>query len=114
MSVGDRIKELRLQLRLTQSDLAKKVGLSYIQIGRYEKQKSKPSAEVLQKLADALNTSADYLMNGDSGQIASTKITDRDLLELFQAVNVLDDQDKNMVKTFLDALITKRKVQSLA
>ena len=114
MAVGDRIKELRQQQKMTQGDLAAKVGLSYIQIGRYEKHKSKPSAAVLQKLADALNTSADYLMNGDSQEIASARITDRGLLELFQAVDVLDEADKELVKTFLDALVTKRKIQSLA
>lgn len=114
MTIGDRIKELRQQLGFTQTELAEKVGLTYIQVGRYEKQKSKPSSQVLQKLAEALNTSADYLMNGDSEQVASGKITDRGLLELFQAVEALEEDDIDMVKTFLDALVTKRKVQSLA
>lgn len=114
MTVGDRIKVLRQELNLTQSELAKKVSLSYIQIGRYEKQKSRPSAEVLQRLAEALNTSTDFLMNGNSEDIVSAKVTDRDLVELFQAVELLDNKDKEMIKTFLDAIITKRKVQSLA
>lgn len=114
MNVGDRIKELRTQKKLTQGQLAKMVGLTYVQIGRYEKAKSNPSSDVLQRLAEALDTSSDFLMNGTSQQIAAGKITDRDLLGLFQAVDQLDDKDKDMVKTFLDALITKRKVQRLA
>ena len=114
MTIGERIKELRNKKKLTQSDLAKQIGLSYIQIGRYEKHKSHPSSEVLQKLADALDTTTDYLMNGDSEEIASGKITDRDLIDLFKAVEELNRSDQELVKTFLDALITKRKIQTLA
>lgn len=114
MNIGDRIKEIRLSKKMTQAQLAKLVGLTYIQIGRYEKQKSNPSSDVLQRLADALGTSTDFLMNGNSQQIAATKITDRELLNLFQAIEQLEDEDKNMVKTFLDALITKRQIQRLA
>jgi len=114
MTVGDRIKELRLLNKMTQSELAERVGLTYVQIGRYEKQKSNPSADVLQRLAEALNTSADFLMNGDSQDIVAGKITDRELVSLFQAVEQLNNDDQQMIKTFLDAIITKRKVQSLA
>ncbi|TXF87592.1 helix-turn-helix transcriptional regulator [Neolewinella aurantiaca] len=114
MTIGDRIRALRKEQKLTQADLAAKVSLTYIQIGRYEQQKSKPSADVVRRLADALGTTADYLMNGDSQAVAATKVTDRELLDLFAAVEELDDQDQKMVKTFIDALVTKRRVQALA
>jgi len=114
MNIATRIKDLRAAKKLTQTQLAEIVGLSYIQIGRYEKQKSNPSSDVLQKLADALGTTTDYLMNGSSEQIVSNKVTDRDLVNLFQSVEKLSTEDQEMVKTFLDALITKRKVQKLA
>ncbi|MEM8584906.1 MAG: helix-turn-helix domain-containing protein [Bacteroidota bacterium] len=90
------------------------VDLSYIQIGRYEQQKSQPSSDVVRRLADALGTTADYLMNGDSRTLAEAKVTDRELLDLFAAVEQLEPNDQNMVKTLIDALITKRKVQRLA
>ena len=54
MTVGDRIKELRAVKGFTQTDLAKFVGLTYIQVGRYEKGKSNPSADVLQNLLQLL------------------------------------------------------------
>lgn len=114
MTIGDRIKELRLKKKLTQADLAKLVGLTYIQIGRYEKQKSNPSSDVLQRLAEALETSTDFLMNGSTDKIASEKLTDKELLNLFKSVEELDEEDKKMIKTFLDALVTKRKIQRLA
>jgi transcriptional regulator with XRE-family HTH domain len=66
MGISDRIKELRAGIKLTQSDLATEVELTYVQIGGYETGKSSPSADVLQKLAAALYTTTDYLMNGST------------------------------------------------
>lgn len=114
MSIGDRIKELRTKLKMTQTDLAKKVGLSYIQVGRYETQKSKPSSEILQKLAVALETTIDYLMNGGSDEVVSAQLTDKELLSQFKEVEKLNKEDKYLIKTFIDAFITKRKIQNLA
>lgn len=112
-SVNERIKQLRIDNNLTQSDLAEKVGLTYVQIGRYEKGKSNPSADVLQKLANALNTSTDYLMNGESEQVEA-QLIDKELIRQFQEIQKLNADEKHLVKTFLDAFITKKKVQQLA
>lgn len=113
MSVSNRIKELRSKNNLTQSELAERVGLTYIQIGRYEKGKSSPSADVLQKLADALNTSTDFLMNGSS-ELVEAQLSDKELIKQFKEVELMNEQDKHLVKTFLDAFITKKKIQKLA
>lgn len=113
MAVGDRIKELRNNKKLTQSALAELIGLTYIQVGRYEKGKSTPSADVLQKLAAALDTTSDFLMNGSTEQVKA-QLTDRELLKQFQEVEQLAPEDKHLVKTFIDAFITKRQLQKLA
>jgi len=112
-SVTERIKQLRIDNNLTQSELAEKVGLSYVQIGRYEKGKSNPSSDVLQKLANVLNTSTDYLMNGKTEQVEA-QLTDKELIKQFIEVEKLNPEEKNLVKTFLDAFITKKKIQQLA
>ena len=114
MAIAERIKELRTQKKMTQQELATKVGLTYIQIGRYETQKSNPSSEVLQRLAQALDTTTDYLMNGSQDEAASAQLTDKELLRQFKEVEQLGNEDKHLVKTFLDAFITKRHVQKLA
>ena len=114
MNIGERIKELRVAKKLTQTELAKIVGLSYIQVGRYETQKSNPSADVLQKLANALDTTADFLMQGSSDDVISAQLADKELLNQFKEVEKLNKEDKYLVKTFIDAFITKRHVQQLA
>ena len=114
MGIAERIKEIRTQKKLTQSDLAKIVGITYIQIGRYETSKSTPSSDVLQALAKALDTTTDFLMNGSQDDKASAQLADRELLKHFRAVEQLSKEDKNLVITFIDAFLTKRQIQKLA
>lgn len=114
MGIGERIKDLRTKKKLTQSDLAKLVGLSYIQVGRYETEKSNPSSDVLQKIAQALDTTNDFLMNGATHEMASSQLTDKELLNQFKAVEKLSPEDKHLIKTFIDAFLTKRQIQKLA
>jgi len=116
MSLGTRIKELRTQKRLKQSELAEMVGLnSYVQIGRYEIGKAKPAADMLSKLARALDTTTDYLVNDDVYDPAITgQLTDRELLKQFKKVELFSPEDKHLVKTLIDAFITKRHIQELA
>lgn len=85
-----------------------------MQIGRYETGKSSPSSKVLQKLAAVLETSAHFPMNGDQNEALSAQFNDKDLLKQFKGVQLLNPEDKNMVKTLIDAHITKRQLQTLA
>jgi len=113
MVIGDRIKQLRTSKNMTQSDLAEIVGLTYIQVGRYEKGKSNPSADVLQKLASALDTTTDFLMSGDTEQVQA-QLSDKELLKQFREVEKMEEKDKSIVKELIDAFITKKKIQQLA
>lgn len=115
MSVlGQRIIELRKKKNLSQTDLAQMVGLSYAQIGRYETKGSQPPAEALKKIAEALDTTVDYLVNGDTDEKAKSALKDSELLQQFRAVEQMDDDDRNTIKRLIDAFITKRKIQQLA
>lgn len=111
--INQRLKELRQVNNLTQSELAERVGLSYIQIGRYEKGKSSPSSDILQKLAEVLNTSTDFIMNGKSEQVEA-QLSDKELIKQFKEVENMNSDDKNLIKTLIDAFITKKKIQQLA
>lgn len=110
MTVGERIKHLRKEQQLTQQQLADIVGITYIQIGRYETGKSNASSETLQKIATALNSTTDFLMNGGNAE----QLNDKELLQQFKEIENLPANDKNVIKTLIDAFITKKKVQKLA
>lgn len=57
----NRIKELRTKLNLTQEELADKVGVRRETIVFLEKGKYNPSLELAHKVADALETTLDFL-----------------------------------------------------
>lgn len=66
-ALGQRIKEERLKQSLTQEQLAEKVGISRLYITLIENGSRAVRVEVLERLADCLKVSIDYLVKG-SGQ----------------------------------------------
>ena len=108
-----RLRELRRQKNLSQTDLSKMVGVHYSHIGRYERGQSRPKAGVLKSLAEALGVTTDYLFEGEVNEVAKARLEDRDLLKMFKEAETLPEDDKILVKKFLDAFLTKKKVQAL-
>ena len=62
---GDKVKEAREILDLSQDQLAEKVGVSQRSITAYETDSAKPRGTTARKLARALNVSLDYLLSDD-------------------------------------------------
>jgi transcriptional regulator with XRE-family HTH domain len=58
----ERIFQRRKQLGMSQEELAGRIGTSQRQISKYETGKNDPTAEVLNSLADALDTTTDWLL----------------------------------------------------
>ena len=114
MSFAERLKKTRLDKGLSKTELANMIGVHYSQIGRYENKGSRPAADVLGKLANALGVSTDFLMNGSSNDLAGSSLTDKDLLNQFILIEKMPQKDKEVVKTLLDAFITKKQIQKLA
>jgi transcriptional regulator with XRE-family HTH domain len=111
--LGKRILLLRKNKGLSQTDLAKLAGISYAQIGRYETKGAQPPAEVLKKIANALDTTTDFLINGDTDEKAMSALKDAELLKQFKEVEQMEDEDKNIIKKLIDAFITKKKIQQM-
>ena len=70
---GTTIKLLREQQRLTQAELAEKIGVSSKTISKWETGKGLPDITLLQPLAQALGISVIELMNGE--QIANRNVS---------------------------------------
>ena len=62
MKFANRLKELRTNKKLTQEELANRIGVGKSLISMYEKGTRNPSIENLEKLADEFNVDLDYLM----------------------------------------------------
>ena len=76
----NRIKFLREEFKMSQKELALKLGLSEGSISLYEKEDRKPSYEVLIKLSEIFNCSIDYII-GISNDRNSDKL-DSNLLKI--------------------------------
>jgi transcriptional regulator with XRE-family HTH domain len=111
MSLADRLKNARKDKNLSQQELAKISDVHYSNIGRYERGDAKPSAEVLNRIAQALDTSPDYLINGTLQDKAESSISDAELLNQFRKVENLPEDKKRLVKEFLDAFLLKNQIK---
>ncbi|MBL4662986.1 MAG: helix-turn-helix transcriptional regulator [Flavobacteriaceae bacterium] len=111
MSFGKRLKKVRQNKEISQSELGKIVDIHYTQIGRYESKGVKPSGEVLAKIANTLGVTSDFLMSGSNQEQAEATLTDRELLSQFQRVEQLPQDKKNIVKELLDSFLLKYDLQ---
>jgi len=111
MEFKDRLKEARAKKGVSQSKLAKIIGVHVTNISRYERGENKPTSDVLTKLANALGTTTDFLMDGSLNDKAKNVISDKELLSQFQRVEKLSNEKKNIVKELLDAFLIKTDLQ---
>ncbi len=73
MSLGERIKEARLALGLTQESLAERVGVVPQTISKWERNESQPDVPLLSSLADVLELSLDRLFGRRSARWADAE-----------------------------------------
>lgn len=104
---AQRLRAVRKQKNLSQTELGKLAGLHYTHIGRFERGASRPSGDTLKRLANAPDGSSDDLLEGSTEDAAKAKFEDRELLRQFQEVEQLPEEDKTVVKKLLDAFLTK-------
>lgn len=62
----NRIKELRTQNKIKQTELCKRLGVSQAALSGWETGKYEPDVESLKVMADIFNVSVDYLLGGSS------------------------------------------------
>lgn len=69
--VGDRIRQVREHRRITQDRLAELTNISKGFLSDVENNKRNLSSEYILRIANALGTSVDYLLKGDSANLES-------------------------------------------
>lgn len=93
--LGDKVKKIRKELKITQSELAKTIGVSQSTIGMIEGNKQGVSSDTLIKLAKALNTTAEYLLSEDEQEnqsITHDKINKKDIKSINKDLKILMDE----------------------
>ena len=94
--LGKKIKDLRNTYRLTQTELAFKVGVTKSTIAAYENNSRTPSFDILIKLARVFHVTTDSLLaDASETVIRARNLTDEQIIildtmiESFQAANLL-------------------------
>jgi len=113
MPFAEKLSKLRNERGLTQQEMANLVGVGIAQVRRYEKGKSSPTLDVIKNIARTLGVSADELIFDEHERVAAAKIPDRKLLEQFELIAKLNPHDKDAIKTILDCVILKSRLEEV-
>lgn len=86
--IGNKIADLRKQKKLTQKELGDMIGVSYGAVSKWERCLNYPDIELLQPLANALDTSVSELMGLQ--EVASDKV--------IEEITTISIAEKNAIK----------------
>lgn len=108
MPFSERLATMRKERHLTQEGLGDQIGLTKAQIYRYEKGSSKPTLDVIKKLAIALSVTADQLVF-EEGE----RQPDDSLLLLLEGVSRLDPEEKHVIREMVEGIMLKHQAKQL-
>lgn len=113
MSIGKKIKELRLKNEKTQLDLSKILDVTYQTIYKYEKDIAVPPPESLAKLAEYFKVTVDFLLDRESNiknRIEEYKHLDNPLMaRLSNKLESMSDNELKKLDKLIDIIINEDK-----
>ncbi len=116
MILGYRLRELRKDNKMSQSDLGRLLGVSKVSVSGYESGARIPSLEILHKMLDIFCVSADYLMGRelsvvceDDGSTLLLSTSDIEIIREIRKDSLLFNNIANNPKRFFSA-IDKKKI----
>ena len=111
--LGVRITQYREGRQLSITQLAKQLGVDYMQISRYEKGRSMPSLENAVRLARIFGISLDELATGSKPATLSPFKNAR-LLERMRELDAIPADRQEIALRLLDTVVTGHQLEDLA
>lgn len=105
MNFSDNMMLLRKKKKLSQAALGKIIGTSGDVIGRYERGDIIPSIEVVSKIADALDSSVDYLIGKTDLKI------DKETFDRMESISRLSQNNKQFILEMIDMALRDAKTK---
>ena len=105
--IGQHIARLRKEKSLSQTALAKAIGVSREAIGKYERNEAMASVETAKKIADTFNVTLDYLVDEGAAGTFDKKTVNR-----IQELQNLPVEEQSHVFAILDAFLRDAKTRS--
>lgn len=98
--IGQRIRDLRKQKKMSQSELAKIIGVTQTTITAWETGKAEPSSSAVANLADYFGVTTDYLLGRPEKKKEkdsnSVDLADKKALLTYQGIP-LSDEDREII-----------------
>ena len=110
----ERLRKLRKAKGFTQEELGRLADVHNVNLSRYERGLSNPSAVVLKRLAEALGVSVGHLVEGDPNEIPPSRLQDPELRSHIEEIERLPEKERLVVKDFLEAFLFRHRVRGLA
>lgn len=113
--IGKKVRDRRLKMGLSQSDLAKNAKTSLTTINRLEKGRQLPQSSTLKEIARALGVTESELLGGPMAHQNETPAPSgrSDLILAIQArLTALDERELRLILGFLDDLDSHRTVET--
>lgn len=90
MNFGDKLKQLRKSQKLTQQQLAERLGVAKSVVSYYESGDRFPSYDVLVKIAHTFHVTTDYLLDMERKRILDVSdLSEEDIAVLITVANAL-------------------------
>jgi len=95
VNIGDKLKTLRTEAGMTQTELAKRLSITKSVVSYYELQERTPSPDVLIQLADIFHVTTDYLLGIDHKKMIDVSdLSDEDMHFLLITIETLRKKNK--------------------
>ncbi|GET06347.1 XRE family transcriptional regulator [Ligilactobacillus agilis] len=109
--IGQTVRNLRKQKRISQTELAKILHVSQQTITAWETGKAEPSSSAVSNLADYFNVTTDYLLGRPEKQTESRQQTISEAIETAMANDgkELDQHDKDVIKSLIEAYLDNKR-----
>lgn len=109
--IGQTVRNLRKQKRISQTELAKILHVSQQTITAWETGKAEPSSSAVSNLADYFNVTTDYLLGRPEKQTESRQQTISKAIDTAMANDgkELDQHDKDVIKSLIEAYLDNKK-----
>lgn len=107
---GKKISSLRKEMKISQTELAKRMSTSVSVISRYERGEMMPSIDAAKRLAELLETTVGYLL-GETEQ--KDLLKDPAMLKRLNDICSFTENDRTHIIYALDAMINNVKLQNI-
>lgn len=98
--IGDKIRNLRNQHRLSQAELSKDLHVSQQTITKWETGKAEPSSSAIASIAKRFNVSADYLLGTKTDD---KPLTDNQKLVAYSIDPDISDEEREAIIQMVEA-----------